>query len=714
MSLDPDQTYRVRDLALTRGDIKIYLTEGVLSFVTPVAGQRVAAVFTTEGVDAGDAEILVLPPQRSERASLASFIKSPNLDEHFTSAVFFFSDDTVKELLNQIGARAVRKAPELAAKLAPEVDSLVRNAGEQIDVRRVQALLDNHQPTQGFFYGLIGGRSLGSFEVMYDPTEFEPITVGGQSRSEGQSKVQLWTSFRPRHAPAYIEPAPALSDYHIDATIRPDLSMSVAATFGVIARESDGRVIPLSLSERLHVDSATVDGKRAEVFQQSSIEWADWRRGGTFLLVTDTPLSAGTQHKIELRYSGSVIRQTSDGSYFVDERNAWFPYRDPTLANFDLTFRCPARLRLVSTGELVSEEVSGDERVVHRKTQVPEALAGFNLGDYKLAAEAHGPYRVECYSNSSSTEAMTDIPQQTEDVLEYYTQSWMKLPIHSIAVSPVPGYFGQGFPGLIYLSNVSYLREEDRPIEVRNARQDIFFSDLLLPHEVAHQWWGNVVTAGNYRAGWILEAMANDSALQFLRHVKGGEAVQAVLDGYREDLTSQRNGKQIEAAGPVDFGVRLRDTADARTWYIITYYKGTWVLHMLRQRMGDEGFANMQMRLLEQFEARPITNEDFRKVAAEFLPVGAPDKTLSLFFDTWIYGTGIPKLALKGAGEAMTLELSGVDEDFTADVPLRCSSKDGKEGVRWVRASSGSNDLELPAGSRGCRLPSHSDFLYLQ
>ncbi len=113
MSLDPEQTYRVRELSLARGDIKIYLTEGILSFVTPVTGHVVAAIFTTTGAEAGDAEVLVLPPQRSERASLASFIKRPNLDEHFTSALFLFSDDTVKELVQQIEQRPIRKAPEI-------------------------------------------------------------------------------------------------------------------------------------------------------------------------------------------------------------------------------------------------------------------------------------------------------------------------------------------------------------------------------------------------------------------------------------------------------------------------------------------------------------------------------------------------------------------------------------------------------------------------
>ena len=52
ISLDPERTYHVRDLQLARGDIKIYLTEGVLSFATTVVNRRLAAVFTIEGIEA--------------------------------------------------------------------------------------------------------------------------------------------------------------------------------------------------------------------------------------------------------------------------------------------------------------------------------------------------------------------------------------------------------------------------------------------------------------------------------------------------------------------------------------------------------------------------------------------------------------------------------------------------------------------------------------
>ncbi len=714
-SVDPEQSYRVRELHLRRGDIDIYFTEGVLSFVTPVDGRSIGAIFTTEGTEAGDAEILVLPPTRSERASLASFINSPNLDEHFNSALFLFSDNTAKELLAQIQDKPIHKAPDAAARIAPAMEHSLIGLSSQVRLRLVEALLDGHDPAQGFFYAVIAGREHGVFEAMHDPTDPEPIHVGRAEGAKEGDKYELWTSFRPRHSPAFIVPSPSLSDYRIDAIIHPDLTMSVTAQFRFTAPGGCGRVLRLGLSDRLAVVSATVDGKPAEVYQRDA-DSIGQQSSGSFLLISDDIFEAGREYAVEVHYQGSVIRQTRDGQYFVDERNLWYPYRTPMLTNFDLTFQCPTNLRLVSTGELISEKVARGTRVVHRRTELPEHLAGFNLGEYSTTTEERSGYRVDCYFNKNaelapaqdqfsispsrplpdeSMRAMENIPSETATILDDYTRRWMRLPIHSIAVSPIPGYFGQGFPGLIYLSSVSYLRKEDRPSQLRNPRMDAFFSEMLLPHEIAHQWWGNIVTAMDYRTEWLMEAMANYSALQFLERSKGSGARNAVLEQYRDDLLQEANGKAIEAAGPVDFGMRLETNSGPLARHIIVYEKGAWILHMLHERLGDEAFLKMQDRLLQEFHAKPITNESFRRVAADFLRTRDPDETLSTFFDTWIYGTGIPKLRLEKKGREYSIEVSGVDEDFTTDIPLRCASTGGTRQVHWMRVTSGATPVPV-------------------
>ena len=95
--LDSVECYRVRDLSFVKDDIKLYLNDGYLIFSKPVAGQRLAALFTTD-VEGGDGEVIVIPPTRTERQSLAGFTRSPNLDEHFRAALMIFTDRSMARL----------------------------------------------------------------------------------------------------------------------------------------------------------------------------------------------------------------------------------------------------------------------------------------------------------------------------------------------------------------------------------------------------------------------------------------------------------------------------------------------------------------------------------------------------------------------------------------------------------------------------------------
>ena len=92
-----------------------------------------------------------------------------------------------------------------------------------------------------------------------------------------------------------------------------------------------------------------------------------------------------------------------------------------------------------------------------------------------------------------------------------------------LTVSPIPGTFGQGFPGLIYLSTLSYLKNLPRGSAPHGQANEMFFQDLLQSHETAHQWWGNRVTTASYRDNWLMEALASYSALLYLEKSKGAQ-----------------------------------------------------------------------------------------------------------------------------------------------------------------------------------------------
>src|SRR3954452_3900337 len=112
-SFDRDECYRVRDVTLVKEDIKLYFTDGHLIFSKPIEGKRIAAVFAAD-VEGGDGEVILLPPDRGERAALSRYIHSPNLDDHFRAAVLLFTGDEYEALRAQLPNNpANKKSPDI-------------------------------------------------------------------------------------------------------------------------------------------------------------------------------------------------------------------------------------------------------------------------------------------------------------------------------------------------------------------------------------------------------------------------------------------------------------------------------------------------------------------------------------------------------------------------------------------------------------------------
>src|SRR5215831_18748483 len=134
-SFDRDECYRVRDVSLNKEDVRLYFTQGYLIFSKPVAGRPVAAMFSAD-LDGGDGEIILFPPDRAERRSLAVYTDSPNLNEHFRGMLMMFTDDMAARLRGQLaGNETNRKAPELAATLDDYWTPVLRNLATSYQTR---------------------------------------------------------------------------------------------------------------------------------------------------------------------------------------------------------------------------------------------------------------------------------------------------------------------------------------------------------------------------------------------------------------------------------------------------------------------------------------------------------------------------------------------------------------------------------------------------
>ncbi len=710
-TFDPSACYRVRDLKIVREDLSIYLTSGYLMLAKKVNGVRPAALFTAD-VEAGDAEILLMPPDRSERLSLASFAGAPNLDEHFRTALMIFTDNTGAELERQMleGAQSRGDASDSkkAEMLSATWNLVLQNLSSSFDVRIVEDLVS--PVAAGFFYMGVVGTHIGSFDVSYDPTSADQIVVGQVSERKGEPIFDTWTAFEGRNVrtsakPRLLMPA-AVADYTIDADLDNALAMSAVTRVMVTPTARSGRALPFLISDRMKVTSVTIDGEPAEVYQTESSR-STLIRGGSdqaFLVLPNTAMKAGQTYNFEFHHEGSVISEAGKGVYFVGARGTWYPHEPEGLTRFDLTFHFPRTFDLVATGSEVDKSAAGDKVTMHFRADQPIRFAGFNLGKYERKCITKDGFTLEVCANApmnggpdavhASAPRLQEIAESVIAALQYYTAEYGPPPVRTLTVSPIPDNFGQGFPGLIYLSTLAYLDPEQRPPEMRADKySDFFFSDLMAAHETAHQWWGNLVAPSTTRDSWIMEALANYCALMYIEERKGPGAIEGVLNSYRLHLTVRAaDGRMVESAGPITWGLRLSTSEFPDGWRVITYEKGSWIIHMLRLRMGDDNFRRFLAELCRRYRFQSLGTEDFRKVATEFLPAGSPDAKLESFFDTWVYGTGIPVLklryAIRGTRVSGTVTQSGVDDQFSAFVPVEIDTGGRKPVLQWVETGS--------------------------
>jgi hypothetical protein len=743
-TFDRDQCYRVRDLTIVKEDIKVYLTNGYLIFSKPVAGRRVAAVFSTD-VEGGDGEVILLPPDRAERRSLAAFIDAPNLDEHIRAAVLLFTGDVYERLIGQIAANpANRKAPEMAPLLDEQWSPVLRNLGASYQVRLTLDLLAGPAHSGGMFAGMFRGATLGTFDLVYDPDNIEQIMAGQLTTRNDRLFFDTWTSFPARSArqnPTPLVRDPQLADYRIDATLAPDLTLSAISRIKVRVRAASLAVVPFEIAREMSVTEVRVDGVPAEVLQAESAR-LNLVHGGNdlFLVAPAEPLRAGREYEFEFHHSGKVIHEAGDRVYYVSSRGNWYPANGHRFSNYDLTFRFPRGLDLVSVGDTVEDRIEGDMRVVRRRTSAPVRFAGFNLGDFVHAKVERGAYVVDVCANrklepslqprpsvmvpqvlsptagmprrrSDPMEAQIPIEPPPPDPLahlqtlagevasamEFMTARFGPPALPHLTVSPIPGAFGQGFPGLIYLSTLVYLKAiPGARVGNAGASVELFFQDVLQAHETAHQWWGNRVTPATYRDNWLMEALANYSALLYLEKRRGTHSLEVMLVNYRDSLLARNEaGQVVDSAGPIVLGTRLETSQEPRAWRTITYSKGSWIMQMLRGRMGDQRFLALLAEIARRYDRKDITTEEFRLLAAEYLPPKTDDPKLESFFEQWVYGTGIPaiKLAWSVKGTAPNLRLtgtvtqSGVDKSFTASVPVEITIAKGRTVTQWVRSA---------------------------
>src|SRR5260370_12435116 len=224
-------------------------------------------------------------------------------------------------------------------------------------------------------------------------------------------------------------------------------------------------------------------------------------RGNDYLdvVLPQTP-GADQEFTLHFHYRGNVIQDAGNGVLFVGARESWYPHLGDSaeFSAYDILLRWPRKLRLIATGSKLEEHEEGEFRVGHWKTERPTSVSGFNLGEYASASVASGAQSIEVYANReleevlrkrlssqdagaftlpsarfgsvpaghavvsspmppSPADALKQLGKEIDSSIRFYETFSGPFPFHNLSVSQIPGTFGQGWPGLLYVSPHSSL-----------------------------------------------------------------------------------------------------------------------------------------------------------------------------------------------------------------------------------------------------------------
>jgi hypothetical protein len=760
-TVDPAQVYRVDGLDIADEDLQMTLIHGTLGLFRRIDGEITGAVFEGRG------EVLVMPPTVAERISLVNFTGEAILDQQFTTAYFRFTD----------GALHPHSADELepiagedfASRWASPVLNL--NAYQSL---RVLAELLNHGRTP-YFFARVAGTKLGAFDLLVDRSLPEQVVVSRASARDHRHFEDIWTSF-PMRTARLGKPAPRGEDirvrrYIVRTHILPDLMLEGQATVQFTGVTSGDRVAVFSLAPSLEIRSVKdQDGRSVPFFQNDEFHAGGSSSGHGIIhpgymsdlvsVVLHDPVQEGRGYQLDFTYAGRILEDAGDGLYGIEDRATWYPRHGDEPALFDLSYTYPAGLTLVSTGDPVAPQAAGnaetkttaivgareaDERTSRYVTTRPLMLAGFNLGRYDKVEKQMGTADLQVYAAAGANavspgsagapnmldnptppppplthEQLEAIADDSAQVVAFYEKRYGRLPFDRLAITEMPYRFGQGWPGLLYLSHYSYLPADELDKLGLGADAEALYRFIMRPHEIAHEWWGDDVAWATYRDEWIPEGLANYSALMYLRSQPLGEAqFAAVLERYRQHLLRNGEGQteDEDSAGPLTLGLRLNSSRFPNGYSTLIYDKGTWVFRMLHALLaagpsttraeagatpdstgggGDvaapieatDAFFAALRQFRRAYSGQAPNTADLQRVLQAYLPREADvtgDRKLDWFFREWVEGTGIPDYLLTNVvwhrpdrnGERRvtgTIVQNDVGDDFTMPVPLYVES----------------------------------------
>src|SRR5437773_3076286 len=313
------------------------------------------------------------------------------------------------------------------------------------------------------------------------------------------------------------------------------------------------------------------------------------------------------------------------------EARHWYPCFDSPNEKFtsEITCRVSDGMTVMSNGRLVSEEkdpVTGLV-AVHWSQDKPHAnyLITLVAGFFKKIEDKHNNIPLAFYTPPSEINQAASSFRDTKDIMAFFEQEiGVPYPWAKYDQVCVNDFVAGG------MENTSATTLTDYTLFTM-ATENIRDSQGLVAHEMAHQWFGDLVTCKDWSHIWLNEGFATYYESLYEGRKNGRDAMLYELYQRARSITGTPN----------DTNAIVRRTYDSprEMFSYLAYPKGGWVLHMLRSQLGEDLYRRCIKTYLERHQFDNVVTEDLRAVIEEL-----SGRSYDQFFEQWLYHAHHPEL----------------------------------------------------------------------
>jgi aminopeptidase N len=415
-----------------------------------------------------------------------------------------------------------------------------------------------------------------------------------------------------------------VSRYELDLEYKVNINRLSGTATITAATLASLKTFTLDLSDALTVSKVSVNGHRPQSFNHSH---------GKLSITLSTALPAGAAMSITVRYAGTPrplrtvwgevgFEELTNGALVAGQPNgaaSWFPCDDhpSSKASYRIVISTENPYRAVANGELVSKRTRAAMTAWTYEQAEPTStyLITLQIGDY----ETHRLTKTPVPMNAV-------LPHRLKHDFEYdfgRQPQMMKLFVKLFGPYPL----STGYTVVVTDDDLEIpLEAQGISIFGANHCDGERTAERLIAHELAHQWFGNSVTARRWRDIWLHEGFACYAEWLWSED-SGGRSADDWARYYHGKLASSRQDLLLSDPGP-------RDMFDDRV-----YKRGALTLHVLRRTIGDDGFFDLLRDWTTRHRHGTAVTDDFTGLAANY-----SDESLRPLWQAWLYSKDVPDL----------------------------------------------------------------------